>query len=344
MASYISLDQQQKLLKLKEMTLNNQIVFEYFNNLPEAERDEKLMKAIYIGVLALMEDRLSAFLSRTQNELGTELENLKRIFDLKQEQFFRTTAKGVIAEEDIAAYLEEYFKNSKLSDTVELTGNTAGVIKNNKTGDLVCKVNGNHDLKIVIESKFDKSIALGDIQDKDVFIKKAETAWNQLIEAKANREGKVSIIVFDRSLASTSICKACESVAFVQGVGLICLIDSQRGDYTNLVIAYLLARDIVLHAKETEIDYKTLEIIIKRIIKTIQSFINIKSLVENNIQNSKKILEEIEKSRLLLEFNEKYLQKFLHDGKLSDTDMLAFYNGEEIKEEYKLIEREIKEV
>lgn len=342
MANNISLDQKQKTVKINELLIDNKIVFEYFDNLPDSERDDKLMKALYIGVLALMEDRLSAFLSRTQNELGTELESLKRIFDLKQEQFFKTTVKGTLAEEDIAAYLEEYFKTNKLNDKVELTGNSAGTIKGNKTGDLVCKVNGNEDLRIVIESKFDKSINLGDIEDKDVFTKKQETAWNQLIEAKANRDGKVSIIVFDSSLLSPSICKSCESVAFVQGVGLICVIDSQRGDYTNLVIAYLLARDIVLHAKEPEIDYKMLEILIKRIIKTIQSFINVKKLVEDNISNSKKILEEIEKSRLLLEFNEKYLQKFLHDGKLSQTDLLSFYNGEEIKDEYKLIEKEIK--
>lgn len=55
--------------------------------LPEDKRDESLTRAIYIGVLAMKEDRLAAFLAKTQNELGTELEHLKQIFDLKQQLF-----------------------------------------------------------------------------------------------------------------------------------------------------------------------------------------------------------------------------------------------------------------
>jgi hypothetical protein len=43
----------------------------------------------------------------------------------------------------------------------------------------------------------------------------------------------------------------------------------------------------------------------------------------------------------MMEFNQKYLEKFLQDGTLSDEDMLDFYSGEEIKEEYKKIEDDI---
>lgn len=62
------------------------------------------MKALYIGVLALMEDRLSAFLSKTSNELGTELESLKMIFEMKKEIFYKSSIKGVLAEEEIADF------------------------------------------------------------------------------------------------------------------------------------------------------------------------------------------------------------------------------------------------
>lgn len=90
------------------------------------ERDEKLIRAIYIGVLAMMEDRISAFLSKTSNELGTELESLKLIFEMKKELFYKTTLKGMAAEEDIAKYLNTYFKDKKLKDIARLTGNEAG--------------------------------------------------------------------------------------------------------------------------------------------------------------------------------------------------------------------------
>jgi hypothetical protein len=71
------------------------------------------LRAIYIGVLAMMEDRLSSFLSKTSNELGTELESLKMIFEMKQELFYKTTMKGMIAEEDVAEYLNKFFKSKK---------------------------------------------------------------------------------------------------------------------------------------------------------------------------------------------------------------------------------------
>lgn len=36
-----------------------------------------------------------------------------------------------------------------------------------------------------------------------------------------------------------------------------------------------------------------------------------------------------------------YLSKFLKDGKLTKEDLLAFYQGEDVKDKFKLIESEI---
>ena len=78
--STIKINKQLNRVEVKEFEIDNSIVFNYFDNLPISERDDKLLRAIYIGVLALMEDRISSFLSKTSNELGTELESLKMIF------------------------------------------------------------------------------------------------------------------------------------------------------------------------------------------------------------------------------------------------------------------------
>jgi hypothetical protein len=291
-----------------------------------------------------MEDRLSSFLSKTQNELGTELESLKMIFDMKKEIFYKSSIKGMVAEEDIAEYLNDYFKEHKFKDTALTTGTLPGEIEDNKTGDILCLVNGDEEQKIVIESKFDKSIKLGDIEDKDVFTKnKYDTAWSQIIEAKSNRGAKVGMIVFDKALVDNSILKLTDSIAYIQPIGFIVIVDSQKGDYSNLVIAYNLARDIVLNAKEIKVDNKTLNVIMKRIIKDMDNFFTIKNLVESNIKNNQEILKQLEKSLLSMEFNQEYLKKFLKDGKLDDEDMLSFYNGEEIKIKYQLLEKEILE-
>jgi hypothetical protein len=338
----VNLDQKFKKVKVSEFSTENPIVFEYFDKLPAAERDDMLSKAIYIGVLALMEDRIAAFLAKTRNELGTELESLKIIFEAKMDEFYRTTIKGTLAEDEITDFLNTYFTDKKLNDKAFTTGNVAGEIPRNKTGDIICELDGNPDLKIVIECKFDKSIKLGDIASKDIFTKKMDTAWNQLLEARANRDSKVSMMVFDRSLCDASIIKQFENVGYIPGVGFVSIIDSQKGDYTNLVIAYLLARDIALNAHEPDLDHDLLAIIMKRIIKDLKDIMNIKCLVENNIENNMEILKQLEKSMLLMEFNSHYLSKFLKDGKLTNTDLLAFYMGEDVKDKFKPIEKEIK--
>jgi len=340
----IKINQKLKRIEIQKFELDNNIVFNYFDNLPANERDDKLIRALYIGVLALMEDRISAFLSKTSNELGTELESLKMIFEMKKELFYKSTIKGTLAEDEIAEFLNDYFQSKRMGDKALLTGNAAGELPRNKTGDIICRVNGDEGLKIAIECKFDKSIKLGTIDSKDLFIRKTDTAWSQLIEADANRNSKVSLIVFDRSLVDNSILKYCENVGYIPEIGFIAIIDSQKGDYDNLIIAYMLARDIALNAKQIDFDKNILAVLVTRILKDINEIRVIKSLVERNIDTNQEILKQIEKSMLLMEFNQKYLSQFLETGTLTKKDLLDFYMGEEVKDQYKLIEKEINEL
>lgn len=337
----LNLNQQLKRVEIKEFEIENQIVFNYFDYLPVNERDEKLLRAIYIGVLALMEDRISSFLSKTSNELGTELESLKMIFDMKKELFYKSNIKGTLAEEEIAEFLNEHFQQKKIKDKAYLTGNSAGNLPRNKTGDILCEIDNNPNLKIAIECKFDKSIKFGEIENKDVFTRKSDTAWSQLIESQANRGTNTAIIVFDISLIDNSVLRNFENVGYIPEIGFIAIINSQKGDYSNLAIAYMLARDIILNAKEIDINKDILTMIVNRIIKDINEVLIIRNLVHNNIENNKTILKQLEKSMLLMEFNQEYLLKFLHDGNLTKEDLLTFYSGEEVKDRYKLIEKEI---
>ena len=336
----MKLNQQIQRVEVSAFEIDNKIVFNYFNNLKAEERDEKLLRAIYIGVLAMMEDRFSSFLSKTSNELGTELESLKMIFEMKQELFYKTTMKGIMAEEDVAEYLNEFFKDKKWKDVAALTGSEAGLLPKNKTGDILCAIEGS-DAKIALECKFNKSVKLGHIANKDVFIRKTDTAWSQLIESNANRGSHISIMVFDISLIDGSILKITENVAFIPGIGFIVVIDSLKGDYSNLGIAYTLARDIAINAKQLELDKDVLAMLITRILKDLQEILKIRSLVQTNIDNNKAIFQQLEKSILLMEFNQDYLMKFLKDGTLNKKDLLDFYMGEDVKEKYKAIEKEI---
>ena len=72
----------------------------------------------------------------------------------------------------------------------------------------------------------------------------------------------------------------------------------------------MLARDIVLNARQIDLDKNLLAILVSRIIKDINEILSIKSLVYKNIENNKTILKQLEKSILLMEFNQEYMKKF----------------------------------
>ncbi len=332
----VSLDQQKELVKISPFEMQNRIVFEFFRNKVKSEDyDETLFRAIYIGVLALSEDRLSAFLSKTQNELGTQLESLKAIFELKKELFFKSAVKGLAAEEDVIDFLSTYFKQRGYNDRAEASGTSAGKIPRNKTGDILCHADGREHSDIVIEVKFDKSYKLGDMESKDIFSKKADTAWGQVLESKANRDSRVGIIVFDRSLVDSQILKKTEAVCFIKGVGFVVIIDSQRNDFSNLAIAYDLARDLVLADREYNAENDTLAMLVGRLLKDINSLMEIEKQCANIAKSNSAIVEILHKNLLSVSFTKKYLDKFLADGTLTKLDLLDFYNGEEVKQEFK---------
>lgn len=340
----ISINHSTKRTEISAFEVENAIIFNFFNKLAVSERDDALLKALHIGVLALMEDRLSTFLAKTTNHLGTELESLKMIFDMKQELFFKSSAKGMLAEDDIASFLEAFFSDQKLTDELFLTGNTTGALPRNKTGDIVTHINGDEALKISIECKFDKSIRLGDISSKDIFTRRSDTAWSQLLEAQVNRNGVISIIVFDASSADGSILNAVQNIKFIPSVGFIVIVDSQKGNYSNLAISYMLARDIAINSHAVDFDKDTFNILILRLIKDIVDVLSIKSLVLSNIENNKKILYQLEKSMLSIEFSKKYFDKFMSDGTLSKKDLFDFYVAEDIRDKYRVLEKEIKKL
>ena len=84
----VSLDQANKRLRIAAFELDNPLVFEYFNKLSKENYDEVFIRALYIGILAQQEDRLASFFAKTENELGTHLESLKAIFEMKKEIFY----------------------------------------------------------------------------------------------------------------------------------------------------------------------------------------------------------------------------------------------------------------
>ena len=83
------IDHKLQRVQVDSFEISDELVYHFFVSLPENERKTALLRAIRIGVLATMEDRFSAFLSKTIDDLGVQLENLKLLFDMKQEVFHK---------------------------------------------------------------------------------------------------------------------------------------------------------------------------------------------------------------------------------------------------------------
>lgn len=89
------IDHKLQRVQVEGFEISDELVYRYFDSLPENEREIALLRAIRIGILAMMEDRFSAFLSKTTNDLGVQLENLKLLFDMKQEVFHKTAIRAL---------------------------------------------------------------------------------------------------------------------------------------------------------------------------------------------------------------------------------------------------------
>lgn len=336
------IDHKLRRVQVEGCEISDELVYRFFSSLPEIERESALLRAIRIGVLATMEDRFSAFLSKTTDDLGVQLENLKLLFDMKQEVFHKSAIKGVAAENDILEFLENYIDRFQLGDVVSISGKSKGRLKNNKTGDILAYVGGeNNRGKVAIECKFDKSIKLGDVDSPDIASNKYDTAWSQLLEATVNRDANTSIIVFDKTLADASIQRVVDGVSYINNIGFVCIIDYEASDYHNLAIAYNLARGLALRKDGERVEGSFVNMFIQRLLKDIRDVQSVEILVKNNIKNNQQILKNIEKSLLSIEFNQQYLSKYLEDGCLTKEDLLDFYQRDDIRIRYKLLSNEI---
>lgn len=342
-----------KIVKINKCELEDELVYNFFksNEVKKAEYDTMFKKALHIGILALQEDRIQHFLTQTESNLGVELMNLKYRYDLNQSMLKAGQVKGEVAEVELATVLNTFFEERKLKDEAYQTGSKPRKGKN-KTGDLVCYIKNDNGTdtgkKIGIESKLNASVGMGDIKDYNSTNSKTDTAWSQLIETDYNRDTEVSIIVFDINCARNDI-KNTIGVTYIPQIGFVVVVDMQAGRFENLYIAYLLARDIAMNATNTDYDPHLMKIMVNRIIKDVKEIQSVRKMIEDNIemnnksiQNNNMILKQWEKNLKMMEFNQKYLEKFLKEGTLSKADLFNFYEGCELDESKRLIEAEVK--
>lgn len=318
------------------------MVSEYLDSLPSGERENAIVRALGIGVMAELKGEVGHFLSETEGTLGKHLSSLKAIYDLRTLRF-QTAGKGTDAEEQVIAALDDFkVKAGFADDEVRDLSRQSGAIPKNKTGDVLIEVDGDPAKAIAIEVKLDKGVKLGEIINRDP-LAKSDTAISQLLETGANRNTSINIIVFDEDSVDLSVSKYCvEGVRYIPNIGFITIVSTRRNDFRALALVYLLARDLVKSNSDSQqIDPNVLNQIVGRLIALLEDYSSVRKEAESITKSAKKIILESEKALKLAIHTKDFLSNYLVRGELTPQHLLDFYEARGIADEIKEFEKKI---
>ena len=317
------------VLKIKDIELENEFVCAYLKNKSVKEKKELFDKAVGLGFMALTNAKLGHFLHESHGQIGKEMQSLAALWELQELQFRETTGKGIKAEIQTFTALQDFLSIHFSGDVIKETGNETGRIQNNKTGDFVVTIEGQENRKIGIEVKVDKSMNLGNLETRDPSAK-GDTTYSQLIETAANRGTDENIIVFDDETIDNSVRNACpQSITYLPEIGFIVVVGLRSNNFQPLTIAYSIARSMAIYRdKEFVYDLGILDLMVSRLIKIISDTSSSSREAFSIIKSARKIIEESEKSKLLIESFKDYLNHYLKEKTMSKEDLLSFYQGQ----------------
>ena len=356
----ISVDKKNGTIKFPEFDSDNGLVYDLFDSLGTDEYDETFRAMLHIGALAMMDDRISHLINSAEKEIFPQLEKFKLHFVRRKTQFEKSTQKGDIAEDDIVDILSEYVDNNDWTDYIVKSGSTKGKLTPptgpNKTGDVLATIeftpndgSGVEKTMVGIEVKFEQGFSIGDPEEFNVESGKSDnkgfmgstidTAWSQLLETKANRDSPFSIIVFDQQLVSAKMKQAVNDVLYLPGIpGFIVIIDSQSGNYSNLLVTYKIAREMAIHHSrgELDVDPGVIELIAKRILHYLGDAKKVAGKVKKHAEAAIKLNTDVQKllqhSISHAEYTEEFLQRYLTSKKLTPVDYAEFYFAHPVAE------------
>ena len=340
----VSLDQKNATVEFGAFTDNRSLIFKFFDQLPAAQRDEALLKALNIGVIALLENRIATFLARTENELGTELEALKLLYERNVTAKEKSIQIGAEAETRVYESLRQMAADKGYdTDDIQPTGASAGALKRNKTGDVLIRVEGDDNKRIAIEVKFDGSMSLGEFGGADSASRPKDTAISQLIEANANRQATLSIIVFDKNRCGDALIKQVNGIQWIPNIGFVVIIDYDRGDFVHLHVSVDLARSMLKSQVQME-SPSVLQALLERLVVDLATIKETEKLVQANHENLKKIAASVRKHALLVEFTQESIKHFIANGRVSQEELLALYRGDALKDKLKVANLEVEAI
>ena len=193
------------------------------------------------------------------------------------------TRQGIDFETDVFEFINE--RSQKSGDIAIRTGNTNGILKNNKKGDVVVELGPEHlaaGARIVAEAKQDKAFTL-------------PAALTELDGARKNREADVGIFVFSKPTAPDGLDPFAR-----YGNDIVVVWDSEDPATDvfldgGLSVAKALSTRAESHNEEVGADIKDIEVAIATIEGQIKELGEITTWTQTIKSNSDKILKKSEK-------------------------------------------------
>ena len=186
---------------------------------------------------------------------------------------------------------------------------------------------------LAIEVKFDKQVQLGDVANaKHENKNKTDTAWSQIVEAAANRKAVLAMIVVDEGSASPSVKGAVEDVAWLEGAGLVVMVNAERGDFRNLVVAYTFARSLLLAAARPDLEPELLAVVVSRALTEVRRCLDVRKHAEAIARSSVELLKDLGQSEAALASILELLESVDADHPLGATELFTLHRGEDVRE------------
>ena len=308
-----------------EVGFDNAFIAEQMASVHATEREAVLERALALGLMAEQHDELSTFLDYAESELNARVGKLREMYRFRSISMQQATVAGEIGEEAVLTELSRHLLSQGYEDVISPTGNVGGEIAGNKTGDIVAVVG---DARIGIEVKFDKQLRFGDLETRDPNAK-GDTALSQLAETGANRLAAVSMIVFDKNRVDPSIAtRAPNGLQFFPKFGFIVIIDTSQGDFSRLLIAYEIARMLLINnVPRTGVDPEVLDIFVQRLVQWSSTFKTVDNQLKAIKKSADKIGDLLDDAAAQLQVTQAHLSRYLASGVFDSGVLLDFYQG-----------------
>jgi len=296
--AFINLEPHNKRVVFKgDFELDSEFVFSFFDSMPAADYESEFERALVLGCYALRLNGTGELLNRVAMDLNGELRQLRVLMDLRGLKERVASFAGQEAEFNIIDTLQAHCDHHQWQDEIANTGGYVGALPRRKVGDAVITISGT-DRRIVIESKADKSVSLGDPSTTDPLKTKAnfetKTAYGQSLTALANRQADVSIMVHFADNTHASVRAAGLMQFLPEQPGFVVIVDRVNGDWSALTAAYTVARGMCLAWEEGAQRWEAVDLIVKRLQRELARMYAIDSQLERVRTAAQEILGSLE--------------------------------------------------